>query len=105
VAAVIGGLAVSGLMYLFYSQFLIRSQGSSEVRQSDVIGLHAEVTVPIGENSPGQVSYQAKSGRMRSMAQSADGQPIPRGQFVRIVRIIGRQVLVAPLSADDDNES
>jgi membrane protein implicated in regulation of membrane protease activity len=102
--AVIGGLAVSALMYLFYSQFLIRSQGSSEVHATELIGLHAEVTVPIGEEAPGQVSYQAKSGRMLSTARSLDGQPIRRGQLVRIVRVVGRQVVVAPLSADDDSE-
>ena len=67
-------------MYLFYSQFLIRSQGSSEIRQADLIGLQAEVTVPIGETSMGQVTYLTKSGRMSSMARSIDGKAIPRGR-------------------------
>jgi len=53
--------------------------------------------VPIGESSLGQVTYVTKSGRMSSMARSLDGRPIPRGQFVEIVRTIGQQVLVRPL--------
>jgi membrane protein implicated in regulation of membrane protease activity len=104
VISLLSGLASGGLMYLFYSQFLIRSQGSSEMRRGEVIGMHAEVTVPIGENSPGQVTYRTKSGRMSSMARSLDGNPIPRGQFVEIVRTIGHQVLVRPLSVEPEEE-
>jgi len=98
--AVVAGLGAAGLMYLFYSRFLIGSQASSELRRGELIGFHAEVTVPIGETAPGKVSFSTKSGRMSSMARSADGKPIPRGQFVEIVRTIGHQVLVTPLSPD-----
>jgi membrane protein implicated in regulation of membrane protease activity len=100
VIATVGGLAASGLMFLFYSRFLIGSQGSSELRRGELIGLQGEVTVPISETSAGKVTYVTKSGRMSSMARSMDGSAIPRGQFVRIVRTIGPQVLVEPLSLD-----
>jgi len=97
-----GALGTASLMYLFTSQFLVRSQASSELRRTELVGLQAEVTVPIGESSPGQVTYVTKSGRMSSMARSADGQAIPRGQFVRIVRTVGPQVLVKPMSPEED---
>ena len=77
VFATSGGLLASGLMYVFYSQFLIRSQGSSEIRQADLIGVQAEVTIPIGETSTGQVTYLTKSGRMSSMARSIGIRTIP----------------------------
>jgi membrane protein implicated in regulation of membrane protease activity len=99
--AVGSGLAVGGLMYGFVSQFLVRSQASSEVRRADLIGLEAEVSVPIGATSPGQVRYETKAGRMSSMARSADGTAIPRGELVRIVRTVGPQVLVRPLSLEE----
>jgi membrane protein implicated in regulation of membrane protease activity len=99
-----GALVLSGLMFLFYSQVLIRSQGSSEVRRSELIGLEAEVTVPIGESAPGQVTYSTKSGRMSSMARSMDGRAIPRGQFVKIVRMIGPIMLVRPIDTLEDGE-
>jgi hypothetical protein len=102
--ATIGGVVSSGLMFLFYSQFLIRSQASSEIRTGDLVGLHAEVTVPIGEGSMGQVTYATKAGRMNSMARSSDGSPIPRGQLVRIVRTVGPQVLVELVSSFGDDE-
>jgi membrane protein implicated in regulation of membrane protease activity len=104
VIATLSGLGASGLMYVFYSQVLIRSQGSTVVGRGELIGLQGEVTVPIGETTPGQVSYVAKSGRMRSMARSVDGNAIPRGQFVRIVRTIGAQVLVEPLPPGTEGE-
>ena len=104
VISLLSGLACSGLMYLFYSQFLIRSQGSSEVSRGELVGLQAEVTVPIGEGVTGQVSYHTKSGRMSSMARSLDGSPIPRGQFVEIVRTIGPQVLVRPLKTESEED-
>jgi membrane protein implicated in regulation of membrane protease activity len=104
VISLLSAVGCSGLMYLFYSQFLIRSQGSSELRRGELVGLQAAVTVPIGESSPGQVTYLTKSGRMSSMARSLDGKPIPRGQFVRIVRTIGHQVLVEPMSVEPEEE-
>ncbi|MFC2015673.1 NfeD family protein [Chloroflexota bacterium] len=103
--ATAGGLAASGLMYVFYSQVLIKSQGSSEVRRGELIGLHAEVTVPIGESSSGMVSYSTKAGRMSSMARSTDGRAIPRGRFVKIVSMVGRQALVEPLHSNTGDVS
>ena len=102
--AMVGALASAGLMFIFYSRFLIGSQASSELRRGELIGMHGEVTVPIGETTPGQVSYRTKSGRMSSMARSVDGKPIPRGQFVKIVRTIGAQALVVPLSIESEDE-
>jgi membrane protein implicated in regulation of membrane protease activity len=99
--AVASALGTAGIMYLVVSQFLVRSQASSEMHRSELLGMQAEVTVPIGETSTGQVTYVTKSGRMSSMARSIDGNAIPRGQFVTIVRIIGPQVLVKPLATDD----
>ena len=104
VISILSGLISGGLMYLFYSQFLIRSQGSSEVRHGELLGLEGEVTVPIGENAMGQVTYLTKSGRMSSMARSVDGRPIARGQSVEIVRTSGPQVLVRPLVIESEEE-
>lgn len=101
--SLVAALGAGGLMYLFYSQFLIRSQASSELRRGELIGVQGEVTVPIGESTTGQVTYLTKSGRMSSMARSADGSAIPRGRFVKIVRTIGAQVLVVPLSGEDES--
>jgi membrane protein implicated in regulation of membrane protease activity len=98
----VSGLGTSAIMYLFVSQFLIRSQASSELHHSELVGMQAEVTVPIGESVTGQVTYVTKSGRMSSMARAIDGRAIPRGRFVTIVRTIGPQVLVKELSPEEE---
>jgi membrane-bound ClpP family serine protease len=98
-----GGVVISAAMFLFYSQILVRSQGSSLVRRSELIGLHAEVMLPIGETSPGQVSYSTKTGRMSSIARSVDGSPIPRGELVQIVRMIGQLALVKPVEPEAED--
>jgi membrane protein implicated in regulation of membrane protease activity len=100
-----GALVLSGLMFMFYSQFLIRSQGSSEVKASELISLPAEVTVPIAEGATGQVAYSTKAGRMLSMARAVDGKEIARGQLVKIVRVVGHIVLVKPVSTDEPVDS
>jgi membrane protein implicated in regulation of membrane protease activity len=104
VFATIGALACAALMFLFYSRFLIGSQSSTQVSQAELIGVEAEVTVPIGDTAPGQVTYVTKAGRMSSMAHSVDGKAIPRGQFVQIVRAVGPQVLVRPISVEAEEE-
>ena len=100
-----GAVVLSGLMFLFYSQFLIRSQGSSEVKVRELIGLPAEVTVPIGKGVTGQVAYNTKAGRMLSMAKAVDGGEIPRGQLVKIVQVVGHTVLVKAISTGEPVES
>jgi membrane protein implicated in regulation of membrane protease activity len=97
VVATVGGLAVAVVMFLLYSRVLIGSQASTQISRSELVGIEAEVTVPIGEAASGQVSYATKAGRMQSMARSMDGRPIPRGQLVTIVRVSGSQVLVRPI--------
>jgi membrane-bound ClpP family serine protease len=74
------------------------------VRHGELLGLEGEVTVPIGENAMGQVTYLTKSGRMSSMARSVDGRPIARGQSVEIVRTVGPQVLVRLLAIESEEE-
>jgi len=96
-----GAVLLSGLMFLFYSQFLIRSQSSSEVKASELVGLTAEVSVPIGTGATGQVAYNTKAGRMLSMAKAVDGGEIPRGHLVKIVRIVGPIALVKAVSTEE----
>jgi len=99
-----GAVVLSGLMFLFYSQVLIRSQGSSEVKASEIVGLPAEVSVPIGKGVTGQVAYATKAGRMLSMAKAVDGEEIARGQLVKIVRVVGPIALVKAISTEEAPE-
>jgi hypothetical protein len=92
----LGGLLLSGVMFLFYSRFLIGSQGSSEVRVSQLVGLTAEVTAPIPEDGVGEIALVAQGSRVTYPARSSQGISIKRGALVVIDQMLGTQALVSP---------
>ncbi len=92
----LGGLLLSGAMFLFYSRFLIGSQGSSEVRVSQLVGLTAEVTAPIPEDGVGEIAVIAQGSRVTYPARSSHGNAIRRGSVVVIDQMLGTQALVSP---------
>jgi membrane protein implicated in regulation of membrane protease activity len=96
VLSTLGGLLLSGIMFLFYSRFLIGSQGSSEVRVSQLVGLTAEVTAPIPEDGVGEIALVAQGSRVTYPARSSRGIPITRGTLVIIDQMLGAQALVSP---------
>ncbi|GAB4539334.1 MAG: hypothetical protein Kow0063_28060 [Anaerolineae bacterium] len=92
----LGGLLLSGAMFLFYSRFLIGSQGSSEVRVSQLVGLTAEVVAPILPGGVGEIAVVAQGARVTYPARSSSGVAIQRGTRVIIDQMLGTQALVSP---------
>lgn len=95
VAAAVGGFVVAGAMFLFYSKFLIGSQGSSEVRIHQLVGLIGEVITPISENGVGEIAVVAQGARVTYPARSSTGAAIERGALAQIDRMMGTQALVS----------
>jgi membrane protein implicated in regulation of membrane protease activity len=93
-----GGLLLAAVMFVFYSRFLIGSQGSSELRIGQLVGKVAEVTAPIPADSTGEIALVAQGARVTYPARSSHGQPIGRGVLVTIEQMIGGVALVAPRS-------
>lgn len=96
IAATMGGLFFALVMFLFYSRFLIGSQGSSEVQVNRLVGLTAEVTTPIVESGVGEIAVIASGGRSTYPARSRSGVAIPRGTLVVIDEMLGTLALVSP---------
>jgi hypothetical protein len=94
--ATAGGLLLAGAMFLFYSRYLIGSQGSSEVRVRQLVGLTAEVIAPIPENGIGEIAVVAQGSRVTYPARSSQGTGINRGALVVIDQMLGTQALVSP---------
>ena len=92
-AATASGLVVAGAMFLFYSRFLIGSQGSSEVRVSR---LTAQVVTPIAADGIGEIAIVAQGSRVTYPARSSQGIAIKRGSLVVIDQMMGSQALVSP---------
>lgn len=92
--ATVGGLAISGTVFLLYARVVTTIQGSSELQMGELVGLTAEVIAPIPENNVGEVVLVARGTRVRSAARSTGGQAIPRGTMVEIVEEAGNVVIV-----------
>ena len=90
----VSGLGLSGVMFLLYTRVLMGVQSSSEVRAGELVGRSAETTTPIPEGQVGEVVLVVRGARARRPARSADGQAIPRGTTVEIVKEAGNVVLV-----------
>lgn len=88
------GMLLGGVMYLILSLFY-RQQASSLVSTSSAVGCVGQVTVSIGKGSPGEVGLQLEGQYSTFMANSADGNPIAKGQSIRVVQTLGSQLVVA----------
>lgn len=96
--ALVGGLVVAALAHFAFSYFLLKPQGSSDIRLRDIVGAVAHVITPIPAESVGEVAFVAQGGRVTYSAKSAAGQPIPRGAIVVIEQVVGGVVIVRPQS-------
>lgn len=94
--AILGGWLLGYLVYLFYARVILASQGSSEVKESQLWGTVAEVTTPIPEDRLGEIRFVAKGAYVISPARTVSGDPLPRGQMVMIEKIEGSVAYVRP---------
>lgn len=94
--ATLVGVALAGIMFLFYSKFLIASQGSSEVHVARLVGLTAEVTVSIPETGTGEIALVAGGSRVTYPARSSQRVAIQRGVLVTVDQMLGSIALVSP---------
>lgn len=92
--AAVGGVVMAVVAHFAFGYFLIAPQGSSEVRQRDIVGAVGEVTTPIPADSVGEVAFVAQGARVVYPARSASGAAIPRGATVVIEQTVGGVLLV-----------
>jgi membrane-bound ClpP family serine protease len=92
--AVGGGVVMAVIAHFAFGYFLIAPQGSSEVRQKDIVGAIGEVITPIPADSVGEVAFVAQGARVTYPARSAAGTPIARGTTVIIEQTVGGVLLV-----------
>ncbi len=90
------GIVVAAIAHFAFGYFLIGPQGSSEVRDADVVGAEAEVITPIPADSIGEIALNARGSRITYPAHSATGVPIPRGTPVVVVRLLSNVAWVRP---------
>ncbi len=92
--AIGGSIVIALISHLIFFYLFIAPQASSALRDADILGQTAEVTVPIGADTVGEIAYVAMGERHTATARAVDNQAIPRGSLVRIEGLAGTVMLV-----------
>jgi hypothetical protein len=86
--AVAAGLAGWGLAVAMIAGWAVPSAArDTEDERYALQGFVGKVTQPIGNGTPGEISYQLEGASHRARALSLDGQPIESGTEIAIERI------------------
>lgn len=83
-----------GAIVFYFGKFLHSQDNTTPVRNEDLIGKPAQVTVTIMPNQLGQVTFIVGEERVEKLARSADNTQIEVGTNVRIDDFAGDSVLV-----------
>jgi membrane protein implicated in regulation of membrane protease activity len=95
------GVAAAAFIFLLFYHFFTKVQASSETRMAEVIGLTAEVTVPIAHAGVGEVAYVCRGARLVSPARAEGEVSLGRHAVVRITRQVGNTLYVAPRGPEE----
>jgi membrane protein implicated in regulation of membrane protease activity len=89
---------VSGVLFAlpiyFLARFLYGQQASTDVHESDLVGIQARVIVGIPAGGVGQVRCRIGEQLVDKIARSADGSAIPENTAVKIETVLGETVVV-----------
>lgn len=98
IAALLGGL-VMGLAAQAFFVYILSPTVSSEVHQTRLIGMAAEIITPIPSGGIGQIALVVEGSRMTYSARAtAQGEAYARGTPVRIERIVGSVAYVTSIA-------
>lgn len=87
------GIALSGVMYLIL-HVIYKQQASSLVQTSSAVGQTGIVQTGISGDKLGEVSLNVGGQYLTCLAKSSSGQEIPKGRAVKVVGLIGSQLVV-----------
>ncbi len=98
IASMIGVLcgAVLGALMYFVLEIFYSQQSTSLVSTSEAVGCSGAVTVGIGAGETGEVGLYLEGQYRTFSATSQDGQPIPKGKSVTVVKTVGSHLVVQP---------
>jgi hypothetical protein len=94
--AIAGGLFVALVLVRLVNTLAARATPATAVNVRDVVGIEANVIVPINPGSVGQVAFIVKGQRCTSAARSQNDKPIARDQAVVITRVEKHTCYVVP---------
>jgi membrane protein implicated in regulation of membrane protease activity len=71
------------------------SQGTTAIRNADIVGARAEVITPIPAGGMGEVAALVGGQRFTAPAREAKGGAVARGTFVKVMQSVGSTLVVA----------
>lgn len=92
--ALLSGVTIAFLAFLFFNWIFQKTQSSSESRVSSLLGQTASIITPIPANGVGEIAYVQGGTRYTAPARTESGLPVGPGKPVRINRIVGTQYFV-----------
>jgi hypothetical protein len=95
--ATLGGLLIAGGVVLLFGTIFHKTQSSSESKVGLLVGMSGTIITPIPANGVGEIAYVQGGSRYTAPARNERGAPVPSGQTVKIVRIVGSQFYVSPI--------
>lgn len=96
-SGIVGGIVLGACGYLILD-FFHRSQASSALRKTDLIGLEGVVTTTIPSDGFGEISCYARDQQVWSTARTNQATPIQTGTQVRITGLMGSIFIVEPVT-------
>ena len=97
--AAASGLLFAGLMFGLIAWMFRATQGTSMVHQSGLVGVQAEVTIPIPSGGMGEVAYVSAGQRNVMSARCADAAAVPQGAKV-VIKSVSPTVFVVEESRE-----
>jgi membrane-bound ClpP family serine protease len=94
-SAIVGAFLISMVLFFLLRSLFRATQGSSESRIVELVGVVGEVITPIPEKGVGEIAYVQKGARYSAPAREQSGAAVPGGRAVKIVRVAGSQFYVA----------
>jgi len=95
--ATLGGLLIAGGVVMLFGTIFHKTQSSSESHIGKLVGMTGTIITPIPANGVGEIAYVHGGSRYTAPARNERGVPVPNGQTVTIVRIVGSQFFVSPI--------
>ena len=96
-AALGGGVVMCALAYVVIGRWLMSMQSTSYARQTDMLGIEAEVLTPLEAGSTGEIAYILDGTRFTAPARLLSGdERIEKRDKVRISKVQGNIVYVVP---------
>lgn len=87
---------VSLLVALVYGRLLVVMQGSTDIREADMIGMLGQVTTPIPADGMGEVLFEIAGERGIRPARTTGSTAIARGATIVVEEIVGGVLVVRP---------